>query len=318
MRSRYCRPAGARSPLARAGSRLHGWRGADGGRPVRQLPHMDGRHPPAHQHRRFALGGAMTDLVNAYHLMRTVAELRATLADELDAAVSAGTNDQGIRSHLLDAFLAAAGMNQIIEDHLHRQGRLAAKAASRLLRRPGSSRRLAAAGIAATDRAWQSLRTAARPGGIRQWQHSLARLVDGLSDALVASPELEDPDWTAQTAAGDLRAKTEELLGRVSDGGGLLSREVLRLPQCFFGFDQRPEDCRQLAEALRLPYPDRKAPLMVVGIRTSGSYLAPLTAAFLRRDGYRQTSAMTWRQGGRWSRSERRALLTLRDKGGLT
>ena len=50
-----------------------------------------------------------------------------------------------------------------------------------------------------------------------------------------------------------------------------------RLPNCFLAFDQAPEDCRRLVELFAERRAERSVPLLVLGLRTSGSYLAPAT-----------------------------------------
>ena len=72
---------------------------------------------------------------------------------------------------------------------------------------------------------------------------------------------------------------------------------VARPPSCFRSFDQHPRDCAELARRFAQRHPDRGAAVVVLGVRTSGGYLAPLIAAFLRRQGYDSTAA-TLRPGG--------------------
>ena len=60
----------------------------------------------------------------------------------------------------------------------------------------------------------------------------------------------------------------------------------VRMPSCFRNFDQTPEDVRRLAERVSDRWLDRQRRVLVVGIRTSGSYLAPLAAAVLRARGH--------------------------------
>lgn len=63
------------------------------------------------------------------------------------------------------------------------------------------------------------------------------------------------------------------------------------LPQ----FDQRPEDVVELVRRYAARHPRRDRPVLVVGVRTSGSYLAPLGAAALRQLGYRRVSLLDLR-----------------------
>jgi len=82
----------------------------------------------------------------------------------------------------------------------------------------------------------------------------------------------------------------------------------VRMPSCFRNFDQTPEDVRRLAGRVSDRWPDRNRRVLVVGIRTSGSYLAPLAAAALRARGHERVAWTTVRPGQRWLPAERRVL----------
>jgi len=62
---------------------------------------------------------------------------------------------------------------------------------------------------------------------------------------------------------------------------------------------------------------DRDRPLLVVGIRTSGSYMAPLYAAGLKALGYRSVQTLTMRPWHPWLRRERRLVSELVRRDGL-
>src|SRR2546427_7734172 len=47
----------------------------------------------------------------------------------------------------------------------------------------------------------------------------------------------------------------------------------------------------ELGRILITTYPDRRRPILVVGLRTAGSYFAPLLRAFLEAEGYEQADA---------------------------
>ena len=64
-------------------------------------------------------------------------------------------------------------------------------------------------------------------------------------------------------------------------------------------------------------WPDRQRPLVVVGIRTSGSYLAPLCAAFLKRRGFQDVIALTMRPDRGISRSDLKVLQAAIRQNGL-
>jgi len=64
-----------------------------------------------------------------------------------------------------------------------------------------------------------------------------------------------------------------------------LARRSLKIPSCFRAQDLWPEDCFELA-ARYATGADPRIPITVVGLRTSGSYMAPLCAGWLRGQGF--------------------------------
>jgi hypothetical protein len=130
-------------------------------------------------------------------------------------------------------------------------------------------------------------------------QRRLDHLVDGLADAV---------------AGGTVEPLAVPEPGRVPQE---LARSVVRLPNCFRSFDQHPDDCRTLAELYAARDDSRTRPLLVLGLRTSGSYLAPLTASFLRAAGFESVETMTFRPGRRWLRHELRRLRGVRRSDGV-
>ncbi|MDX6664873.1 MAG: hypothetical protein QOG68_1079 [Solirubrobacteraceae bacterium] len=207
---------------------------------------------------------------------------------------------------LLDAYLVAAGMAQITADHLHGEIRLLAATSHHLAGRDARLARFAAAALARMARATRPLR-GCRPATRRavHWQRDLALVVDALADALAAGRQ-PDP------AAG-LLEHAEALARRSAALPRALRSAVVRLPACFQAFDQRPADLFELARRVRYA---PQTPLLVVGIRTSGSYLAPLCGAQLRADGYRDVHVLSIRPGGRLLRQERALVRSVARRGG--
>lgn len=188
----------------------------------------------------------------------------------------------------LDAFLLAAGINQITEDYLHATVHPFDDAASLL--RESRSRGFRLAGSVAGGTGW-TLRAsrAAQPGErrARAWQRQTAALVDRLAAAALA------PDG----APAELLDRCLQLVREIPSLPRGLRRAAVRLPACFHDFDQRPEDLEDLAQRFADRWTDRDSSLLVAGVRTSGSYLAPLIAAALRARGYRRVRTMTIRPG---------------------
>ena len=180
------------------------------------------------------------------------------------------------RRSWLDAFLLAAGVNQVVEDWLHRDILSSRKMAGVLARRGGSGRagarlvlQLRAAALRVRRRRRSDLRAA-------RWQRDVARLVDELARTVAGT----------HPPANDLLELAERVAVGVNRLPVGLTASILRLPSCFRSLDQRPEDCAELARLFAERWPDRDRPLQVIGLRTSGSYLAPLQAAYLSGLGY--------------------------------
>ncbi len=201
----------------------------------------------------------------------------------------------GRKEQVLDAFLLAAGMNQVLEDYLHRDiyslGKVAARVEELARWRVGSvaarSARLArAAGI------WVR-RWSVRQQRLIRWQADLASFVWLLARAVAGQPS----QLLGGTGMGELLEVAEDVLKPVARCPESLRKSVVRLAQCFRSFDQRPEDCGWFARSLATRFPDRRRPILVVGLRTSGSYLAPLQSAFLELEGFSNVTFLTLRPG---------------------
>jgi len=187
----------------------------------------------------------------------------------------------------LDAYLVAAGMGQIVDDYLHNAPYPWDEAAALLAKTDSPSARVAgraaAAGALAMRRLWAR---AAGAKDVLNWQRQVAGLVDELAAMVIA--QVGEPSALAnrchRTAQG------------ITVLPASLQRSVVRLPACFHHFDQRPEDLALLAERFNSRSGNAR-PLLVAGVRTSGSYLAPLIAAALRLLGYPSVGVLTLRPG---------------------
>jgi hypothetical protein len=197
---------------------------------------------------------------------------------------------------LFSTFLFAAGLYQVFADYFHREAFVRQRAARLESSAPslvGSLARIAgtaAAGAAEVRNLTPRARGAARSG------EDLSQVVQQLARAAVDPRDtrsLED----ARSTWGLLRQSVE------SYPEGLL-RTVLRLPDPFYRFDQSLADCRALVQRFVERSPDRQRPILVLGIRTSGSYLAPLYRALLLDSGYRRVETLTVRPRQHWRRRE--------------
>lgn len=215
-----------------------------------------------------------------YNLLNNFTELARLLLSELK------------RGSWLNAYLLAAGMNQIMEDYLHPDPYFLGKAAKYLDQMPlppGPVAAKLARSVRLTMAHIRSHRTQTRR--LLHWQADLAALVQRLAD-VVACPTTP-PFIPAQS----LLESAEVLLTSLEHFPARLRREVLRLPSCFRSFDQQPTDLKRIVRDFAQKWPDRRRPLAVVGIRTSGSYLAPLYGAFLKVQGYQDVRVLTLRPG---------------------
>jgi len=189
----------------------------------------------------------------------------------------------------LDAYLVAAGINQIAEDYLHDSPYPLDDAASLLAGSGSRAGRLA--GRVAAASALAARRIAARSEGFRrtlEWQQHVAVLVDDLADVVIAGERETTPALANRCRQLSLAIPSLPLAVR---------QAVLRLPACFRDFDQRPEDLACQVERFIERWADRNRPLLVTGVRTSGSYLAPLVAAALRARGRGDARVLTLRPG---------------------
>jgi hydroxymethylpyrimidine pyrophosphatase-like HAD family hydrolase len=195
----------------------------------------------------------------------------------------------------LNAFLLAAGMNQVLEDHLHRDFASSGRVAARLGTAQGRASAAGARGAEEIDRLALTIRSVRRSGRrLLAIQQEVASVTQGLACVVMGAESRVSADTTEELV--------ERGSGLVAAFGGLdlsLLREVVRLPACFRSFDQEPADLARMAAEFSDRYSDRRRVLSVVGIRTSGSYLAPLLAAGLAAQGFDDVTAFTLRPGRR-------------------
>jgi hydroxymethylpyrimidine pyrophosphatase-like HAD family hydrolase len=204
-----------------------------------------------------------------------------------------------LRAHLehddpdpLDTFLLAAALSQIVDDYVHRDPLSLGRVARRLP--TGSALVLALR------------RQAVRLRSLRRRERAAQRLALELA-------ELVDEAAEAYAAGG----RPSHELPATGGVANALRDEVVKLPNCFRSFDQHPDDCTTLARELAARHPDRDRPVLVVGIRTSGSYLAPLTAASLRAEGFGRCETMTFRPEQPLVAADRKRLRAARLRGAL-
>ncbi len=236
--------------------------------------------------------------------------LEVDLLEDLDRLVTHLRHELAGRSWL-NAYLLAAGMNQVAEDHLNADGYLLGKAADHIATATAPLGDFGEQTLRAADSARIALHSLApAQRHIVAWQADVASLVDRLAKVVI----------TGESNEGELRAT--ELLGqRVVGGCGslplALRRAVIRLPSCFRSFDQRPEDMERLVRKLTRQGVATATPIAAVGVRTSGSYLGPIVAASHRKEGFQDIVALTLRPGRPLPARDRATPRDVARRGGL-
>ncbi|MGZ4334452.1 MAG: HAD hydrolase family protein [Gaiellaceae bacterium] len=206
----------------------------------------------------------------------------------------------------LDAFLLSGGMSQVASDHIHAVPWHLGTAVDRLF---GSDRTVPAWIAGRTVRALSDL-SSVKPGArrVRRWEQELTRLMRHLAGAAI------DP-------AGADAAEIEGAAARVAAGIATLPRALrrrgARLPACFHAFDLDLPDTEALIAAFLRDGGDDPRPLLVVGVPTSGNYLAPLCAAYLAAAGSEEPLVLTFRPRHSLMPEERRTIRKHVAAGGL-
>lgn len=225
--------------------------------------------------------------------------------------MAAGLERELRRGAMLDAYLLAAGISQIVDDYLHAPVYALDAASDYLGARAGCAARLgcaAADALMAGARLWFAQRPSTAT--VLRWRRHLGALVDRLARWQVCPP-------AGSVEAAALWPEADALTRGLDQLPLRLRQAVVRLPACFHTFDQRPRD----VVALVSRFAERQIPfgrtLLVAGVRTSGSYLAPLCAAGLRAAGYRRVRMLTLRPGHPLLPHERRLVGSVGDQRGL-
>ncbi len=226
----------------------------------------------------------------------------AALAEALLAYLSPAGGEGALAElggdNVFDAFLLVAGISQVLEDYLHRDVFSLGRMALHLPRMVGFRLGRLGAACAVSLRAIGLRVRAARPAerSVLRRARELDLLVELLAEATVGRSD-EDP---AGARREELERRAHALLADPTAFPPRLRRRIVRLPHCFRSFDQDLGDCERIVHDLMTRWPDRGRPLLVIGLRTAGSYLAPLYGALLRNEGYEKVRVATLRPGQPW------------------
>ncbi len=175
----------------------------------------------------------------------------------------------------LDAYLLTAGLCQLVDDRLHPD--------LLQLRRAGDFLGTRALGLAARGVEFPGLVLHGRT--LRAARKQLSEATIRLASVVLGDA---NPMPMAEIAIPPLP-------------------DVLRVPSCFRSFDQHPDDVCRLVDLYCKEF-DETGPVCVVGVRTSGCYLAPLAAAALQSRGVPTVSLLSIRPGRPLHRDERQHL----------
>ena len=252
----------------------------------------------------------------ASHRVRSAREASLPLANLLNDANTLARLlvDRLAAGDVLNAYLLMAGLHQIVNDHLHRDPFFLHRAGGRLRRRlPGPPGAIASgAARAAGGLLWHGMVLRSGHRAAAAWLEGAGRLCEELAALLV-----ESCDGVERPPAPRVVADALTLVERLAGLPAPFRRGLLRPPSCFRSFDQAPEDVERLVAEFAGRWPDRDRPLLIAGVRSSGGYLAPLAAAWLRRRGYGRVTVATLRPGQRWLPGEARPLRRPARAGGL-
>jgi haloacid dehalogenase-like hydrolase len=178
-------------------------------------------------------------------------------------------------------FLLSCALADVVDDYLAGDSYDFSRATALLpvLRPPAR----AAEGLMAVSRSFHAW----RGRGVRAWRVAWGAALDVLLQAWLAGGPSER---AAVAAAG---AGLTALLGGQLPAD-LRARRV-RVPAAFRTQDLAHHDILELSDRFADAYPDRERALLVVGLRTAGSYFAPLLRASLALKGYRDLDVVTLR-----------------------
>lgn len=191
----------------------------------------------------------------------------------------------------LNVFLLACAISNAADEHLR----------GPTLRMPRHlSRMRIARGVA-----WASERLAAidprpRRAVVRRWRERWRAGVDAFLEAFVATPAS-----AAISLAAASRPLVAALQTRLPPG---LEAARISAPSAYRRLDLTHRDILALATEFVARRPDRGQPILLIGLRTAGSYFAPLMRAFLVAEGYGNVSVVTVQPNKGPGRRERQML----------
>jgi len=182
---------------------------------------------------------------------------------------------------MTNVFLLSCAVADTVDDHLHGDGYDFSKLTSAVP--------LLGPGVRVLDKVLHASRKvrAVRARPVRRWREEWTAALGKFLSVFVAAATA---DRTALAAAA---ARLASLL--TAELPPALQRRRPRVPSAFRTQDLTHFDILELGRILMTTYPERQRPILIVGLRTAGSYFAPLLRAFLEAEGYEQADAVTIR-----------------------
>jgi hypothetical protein len=138
-----------------------------------------------------------------------------------------------------------------------------------------------------------------RVAAVRRWKRGWQTEFDAFL-AMFFKGQAQDPKVIASVASGLAYSL------RLPLPADLQTKRTC-IPSAFRKQDLTHFDTLMLGRRLVDRFPDRRRPILIVGLRTGGSYFAPLLRAFLTAEGYETVDAMTVRPKhslATWERAE--------------
>jgi hydroxymethylpyrimidine pyrophosphatase-like HAD family hydrolase len=210
----------------------------------------------------------------------TLGEIRTYLQRELRREEKVPTGWE-LAEVTTNVFLLACAVTDALDDYLLGEDDHFAKAAEKV---PALAPAFRVAKV--IHSAWRQSRTILL-WPLRDWrQRWNAALVELVKSILLST----DPD--RQTISTHTRALASLLDKRLPKG--LLNLRS-RPPAAFISQDLTHLDAVELARKFVETFPDRQNPVLVLGLRTAGSYFAPVVCACLKSEGYQRVDSATLR-----------------------
>lgn len=194
-------------------------------------------------------------------------------------------------------YLLSCGLLNAVEEYSRGPG---LRIPGRLMTRLGRGAMWAMGGAMWVVEGAASIRLGRRRAGLRRWQERWRAGLDDFLSILVRGQSLGPASFAGSAA------RLAELLPSLPLPPDLQAKQV-GAPTLFRRLDTTHFDLLALGQRFADRFPDRSEAILIVGLRTSGSYFAPLLQAYLKAEGYQVVLSLTIHPGkgpGRWERQQ--------------